>query len=83
MSGGIFLTVKDLMRLKGSDNYRSTCREHAMLRALIAKRVKKLNRKRFFKRHLTIKEYCRLEDLNFDEVWEFLRGKQGGEQDAP
>jgi hypothetical protein len=82
MNGGIFLTVKDLMLLKGSDNYRSACREHSELRALIAKRVKKLNRKRYLKRHLTIKEYCSLEDLSFSEVWLYLRGESKNEGDT-
>jgi hypothetical protein len=82
MNGGIFLTVKDLMLLKGTNNYRSACREHSELRALIAKRVKKLNRKRYIKRHLTVKEYCHLEDLVFAEVWLFLRGENKEEGDA-
>ncbi|CAN5729940.1 hypothetical protein BH11BAC7_BH11BAC7_21410 [soil metagenome] len=82
MNGGIFLTVKDLMLIRGIDNYRSACREHCDLRAMIAKRVKKLNRKRYLKRHLTIKEYCNAEDLSFDEVWLYLRGKSKDEGDA-
>ena len=82
MSGGIFLSVKDLMRLKGSENYRSAAREHSDIRATLAKLVKKRNRRSWIKRHLTIKEYCRMEDLDFKEVWEFLRGEILSEEDA-
>jgi hypothetical protein len=82
MSGGIFLSVKDLMRLKGSENYRSAAREHSDMRATLAKRVKKRNKRSWVKRHLTIREYCLLEDLDFKEVWEFLRGENLSEGNA-
>lgn len=63
MDKGIFLTVKDLMRLTGSDNEASAGRMHRAIRDSIAKD----------KRKLTIKEYCQYERLDFKEIWIFLR----------
>ncbi len=63
MDKGIFLTVKDLMRLTGSDNEASAGRMHRTIRDSIAQD----------KRKLTIKEYCQYERLDFKEIWIFLR----------
>ncbi len=58
MNSGIFLTVKDLMILCGSNSYNSCWRRHKAIRALYGSKKKKL----------TIKEYCDSEDLNLQEV---------------
>jgi hypothetical protein len=63
MEGGIFLSIKDLMRLTGSNNYNSTGNVHRALRDSIGKNKKKI----------TIKEYCDYENVDFDFVWNFLR----------
>ncbi len=63
MDKGIFLTVKDLMRLTGSDNEASTARAHRAIRDAIAKD----------KHKITVKEYCQYEKLDFKEIWIFLR----------
>jgi hypothetical protein len=65
MEGGIFLTVKDLQRLLGCDNYNTANRHHLAIRDALGKKSK----------HLTIKEYCEYEELDFKYVWEFLRTK--------
>lgn len=64
MEHGIFLTVKDLMKLTGSNNYGSCGNYHRMVRVSIAHR----------KRKLTIKEYCDFEIIDFEYVWKYLRG---------
>lgn len=66
MEGGIFLTIKDLMKLIGSDSYTSVGKEHMAIRDALEKRSKKI----------TIKEYCEYEEIDFNYVWEFLRGKK-------
>ncbi|MDP1801197.1 MAG: hypothetical protein Q8L81_07595 [Bacteroidota bacterium] len=65
MEGGIFLTIKDLMKLIGSDSYKSAAREHLAIRDAMKKKVKKI----------TIKEYCEFEMLDFAYVWGYLRNK--------
>lgn len=62
---GIYLTIKDLAKLTGQD-YNSACRSHLAIRDAIAKN----------KKHLTIKEYCAYTKDNFEEIWEYLRGKK-------
>jgi hypothetical protein len=42
MEGGIFLTVKDLMKLNGSNNYFSCAKQHRAVRDGIGKDKKKL-----------------------------------------
>lgn len=64
MEGGIFLTVKDLMKITGSNNYNSCANLHRAIRDSIAKGKKK---------KLTVKEYCDLEKIDFAYVWDFLR----------
>lgn len=66
MEGGILFTIKDLQNLLGVDNYRSAARQHQAARDSIGKKSNKM----------TIKEYCECEDLDFNYVWEFLRGKK-------
>lgn len=65
MSWGIFLTIKDLQRLLGCDNYKSAARQHLAIRDALGKKGNKL----------TIKEYCACEDLDFNYVWNYLREK--------
>ncbi len=63
MTRGIFLTVKDLMRLTGSNSYEATRQLHKTIRNNIVKN----------KRKLTIKEYCKFEGIDYQEVMEFLK----------
>ncbi|MGZ3931685.1 MAG: hypothetical protein ACXVNO_01475 [Bacteroidia bacterium] len=70
MEGGIFLTIKDLMRLIGSDSYTSVAKEHMAIRDALEKKTKKI----------TIKEYCEYEKIDFAYVWDFLRGKKKGDK---
>jgi hypothetical protein len=60
---GIFLSIKDLQKLEGS-SYPSAHRHHQALRDALSKR-----------KQVTIKEYCSFEGLDFDYIWEYLRGK--------
>lgn len=64
MESGIFLNIKDLMKLLGSNNYSSCANQHKVIRDCIAQGKKKL----------TVKEYCDYEKLDFNEVWKFLKG---------
>jgi hypothetical protein len=61
---GIFLTVKDLMRLTGGKNYNSTNNQHRAIRDSLSSRKK---------RKLTIHEYCMYEQIDFGYVWRYLR----------
>jgi len=63
MNQGIFLTVKDLMRLMGSSSYCGCSRQHRAIRDSLAED----------KRKLTIKEYCEYEKIDFEYVWKYLR----------
>lgn len=69
MDGGIFLTIKDYMRLIGTDCYSTAAKEHK----LINKENKAIKNRK--KRKITILEYCNQEGLDFAYVWEFLRAK--------
>lgn len=64
MDAGIFLTIKDLMKLLGSNSYSSCAYQHKIIRDSIATGKKKL----------TVKEYCDYERIEFDVVWKFIRG---------
>jgi len=64
MENGIFLSIKDLQRLTGSDSYRTVARQHQALRDSLKKTI------------ITIKEYCEYEKLDFEYVWNFLRQKK-------
>jgi len=64
MEGGIFLSIKDLQRLLGSESYRTVARQHQALRDILNKL------------HITVKEYCEYEKLDFEYVWNFLRQKK-------
>lgn len=61
---GIFLTVKDLMRLNGSNNYHSCANQHRVICDNLSVRKK---------RKLTIHEYCTYEQIDFEYVWRYLR----------
>lgn len=79
MEKGIFLSIKDLMLLNGTNNYNSAQREHAALRSALEidnpKVEKRLaGRLRYTKRRITIREYCDYMQLDFEEIWKFLRG---------
>ena len=62
---GIYLSVKDLMILTGSVNYKSVAKSHKAIRDSIA----------VGKRKLTISEYCQYEGLDAQEITRYLRGK--------
>lgn len=64
MEGGIFLSIKDLQKLLGSNSYRTVARQHQALRDILNKL------------HITVKEYCEYEKLDFEYVWNFLRQKK-------
>ncbi len=64
MEGGIFLKVKDIQVLFGC-TYRTASTELCTIRDALGKKTK----------HITIKEYCKYEDLDFDYIWETLRGE--------
>ncbi len=66
MDNGIYLTIRDLMELTGSNSYTGTARSHLAIRDAIAPD----------KRKITIREYCQYEGVSFEEVWEFLRAKK-------
>ncbi len=66
MEQGIFLTIHDLLRLTGGNNIKSAQRTHKAIRDAYSKT----------KRKLTIKEYCEHEDLNYTEIYNFLRGSK-------
>ncbi len=66
MEGGIFLTVKDLQLLMGLDNYNSANRIHIAIRDAIGKK----------RSLITIKQYCEFEELEFEYVWNYLRGEK-------
>ena len=64
IKGGIFLTVKDLMKLTGNTNYSGCAGIHRTIRDSLGTGKKKL----------TIKEYCDYEQIEFPYVWQVLRG---------
>lgn len=69
MSGGIFLSIKDLYRLLGCENYKTAQSLHKSIRDSLRKKSK----------YVTIREYCQIEDLDFEYVWKFLRGDENEE----
>ena len=68
---GIFITVKDLMALHGSNSYEAMRRQHQAVRDALTTKTKKDAGK--IKPYLTIKEYCRYMDLSLEEVCIFLK----------
>ncbi len=66
MDGGIFLSIKDLQCLLGCKHYSTALRQMQSIKDALGKKNK----------HITIKEYCESEDLDFKYIWEVLRGKQ-------
>ena len=64
LSEGIFIDVKDLMQLTGSNNYSSCANQHRAIRDSLSTRKKRI---------LTIHEYCIYEQINFDSVLRYLR----------
>lgn len=67
MDEKIFLTIKDLMILVGYSCYNSAQRYHKTIR-------KKLGKEKSHK--LTIREYCVFEKVDFNYIWEVLRGEK-------
>ena len=62
LTGGIFLSVKDLMVLTGITHYEYARRKHKAMRDVLAPD----------KRKLTVAEYCRHENIDYDEVMKVL-----------
>lgn len=67
----LFITVKDLMILHGSNSYESMRRQHKAVRDALTSKTNKAIGK--IKPYLTIKEYCKYMDLSLDEVCAFLK----------
>jgi hypothetical protein len=65
MDERIFLSIQELSRLLGW-TYKAAAKEHLAIRDSLNKKD----------RRLTIKEYCDYEKIDFDYVWEYLRGKK-------
>ncbi|MBK6834039.1 MAG: hypothetical protein IPG89_07115 [Bacteroidetes bacterium] len=65
MEGHIFLSVKDLQKLLGSESYKTAHRLHLSLREALGRKSK----------YILIKEYCAYEGFEFAYIWEVLRGK--------
>ena len=59
MEGGIFLSVKDLMKLIGSNNYSSTATLHRTIRDCVG------TNKGMGKKKLTVQEYCDYERIDY------------------
>jgi hypothetical protein len=64
MQGGIFISVADIQKLLGCESYKTANTLHLSVRDGLGKKSK----------YLTIKEFCKYEELEFDYVWETLRG---------
>ena len=65
MEGGIFISVKDVLVLLGCKRYNTALEYHLSVRDALGKSNKRI----------TIKEFCEYEQLDFDYVWQVLRGK--------
>jgi hypothetical protein len=63
MVGGIFITVRDIQQLLGCESYKTANNHHIAVRDALKKKTK----------YLTIKEFCKYEDLDFDYIWQVLR----------
>jgi len=59
------MTVEDLQALHGIQHYSNAARMHKQIRLGVSGGVEK--------RFLTIREYCKYQQLNFDEIWYVLR----------
>lgn len=58
------------MRLNGTDNYKSAQREHQAIRDALSKtQTTSIDSKK----KLTVKEYCNYMQLDYQEIWNFLR----------
>ena len=62
MEGRIFMTIRDLQELLGV-HYDTACKIHLGIRDSLRKKSK----------YITIKEYCKYEEVDFEEVWNYLR----------
>lgn len=63
MVKGIFITVKDIQQLLGCESYKTANTLHVAVRDALGKKGKLL----------TIKEFCKYEDLEFEYIWKILR----------
>lgn len=66
MDKGIYLTVHDVQKLLGCGSYKTANVYHIAVRDGIGKKNSK---------KISVKDYCAYEELDFEYVWEFLRGK--------
>jgi hypothetical protein len=62
---GIFLTITDIQNLL-SVHYDTAVKLHVAARDALKKKTK----------YITIREFCKSEDMDFEEVWRFLRGDE-------
>jgi hypothetical protein len=62
LKGGILITARDIMLITGTMNEDTATREHRTIRDSLGKVNKRL----------TVQEYCRYWDLNFEDIVEFL-----------
>lgn len=65
LAPGYYMTTKDLLALTGNNNKGHAAQQLLAIRDAIGGPRKQ---------RLSIKEYCSFEGLDFDEVWQFLRG---------
>ncbi len=65
METGIFISIRDVMVLLGNNRYNTALEYHLSVRDALGKS----------KKRITIKEFCEYEQLDFDYVWQVLRGK--------
>ena len=75
----VFITIKDMMRLHGNKSYESMRRLHLKIRTFLTSKANIAKGK--IKSHLTVHEYCQYEQVDEQEILDFLkmeeqRGKQ-------
>lgn len=64
--GKYYLSIQDLMTLMGTNNPSTVYRQHKALRDAISPG----------KRNITIREFCKVEEHEFQEIWDILRPGQ-------
>jgi hypothetical protein len=64
-NGEIFLSIQDMMKLLGSHNYENARKRHKAVRDAIKPG----------KKSLSIHEFCKHEDLDYEEIWKYLRDR--------
>lgn len=63
IQGPLFLSIKDMMKLMGTENYHSAFKRHKSIRDAIKKG----------KRGLLIQEFCDYEGFQFEAIWKLIR----------